>query len=152
MSECKYETNYTMHVAGHDWEIDKVKFIKDFEGDYSLSKKELNNIHKSIAAHIISRDDSLTFEEFEFLCSISGSTFSECASLIKVNKSAVSQWKNKKNPISYGDSVLLKNFLISKIIPELERRSLFTEQILKTLDFAYRNKLIEKQIKDCRVA
>lgn len=146
MNDHKIERNYTINTAGKDWVVDKVKFIKDFEGDLSISRKEIRRIHEAIAIEIISHDDSLDYEEFEFLCSISDTSFAECADVIRVNKSSISQWKGKKSPIQYPTSVMLKDYFLSKIFPEGNRRDLFGKQVTKTKEFALNKKLIEKHI------
>lgn len=146
MEDFKYEKNYIISVAGKEWKVDKIKLIKDFEGDFSISRKEFREIHKSIAVDIISNENSLTYDEFEFLCSITSVSFVECAKIIRVNKSSISQWKNKKKSIGFSDSVLLKNFFLSKIFPEEERRALYGEQIQKTKDFARKKHLIKRKV------
>lgn len=147
----KTEKNIKMDVAGCLWTISTVTLTQDIEGDFGITALEYKKIHDSIAIEIFNKDGSLTFKEFDFLCSISDTMYTDAATVIRVNKSTISHWKkatenNSKNALSYADSVLLKNFFWKKLFED--NRSSFIDQLADIKKYAEEKRLIKIKVEE----
>lgn len=113
------EKHYDWHAAGKVWTFDKVKFVKDPDGDIGISAEELERMHKLIANEVCRSDNNLSPEELEFLCEITATKYVEIAELLRLSKGTVSQWLNKKrSKIAFAESVLLKEFFWTKLFAD----------------------------------
>lgn len=56
---------------------------------------ELARLHRAIASAICESDEWLSFEEFEFLCDVTETTFTSAAEHLGQNKSTVSTWRRR---------------------------------------------------------
>ncbi len=87
--------NYQVFAAGHLWQVASATLTTLPDGNEGLSVEEVSRIHRAVANALCGSDDDLSFEAFEFLCDITGSTFSEAASHLGMNKSTVSTWRRR---------------------------------------------------------
>lgn len=86
---------HQVFAAGQLWLLDSAVLSILPDGSEAISGAELNRIHKAIANAICGTAARLSFEEFEFLCDITGATFSDAATYIGLNKSTVSTWRRR---------------------------------------------------------
>jgi len=86
---------HQVFAAGQLWLLESATLTVLPDGSEAISATELNRIHKAIANAICGTADHLSFEEFEFLCDITESTFSNAAVYLGLNKSTVSTWRRR---------------------------------------------------------
>jgi hypothetical protein len=110
------EKNYKIHAAGDLWSIPEVHFVRNSVGELSLTKQEIDKINASIANYICSQDKELTWGQFDFLCKVTATKYSQIASMLRIDKSTVSKWKNGK--LDYLASFVLKQYFWQTIFAE----------------------------------
>jgi len=87
--------NYPIHAGGHLWTVDAVTLTAMPDGTLALSATELDRIHRAVANAICGGSDTLSFDELEFLCDVTSTTFSQVAEFLDINKSTVTTWRKK---------------------------------------------------------
>ncbi|MCA2960174.1 MAG: hypothetical protein IOD12_07970 [Silvanigrellales bacterium] len=107
--EITTKENYPYRAAGRIWNIPQIHFVTGPDGTLGISGLELERVHKAIANEICGNGEPLTGEEIEFLCGISGLSFSEVASQCGFNRANITYWR-KKGAVNDRDSALLKRF------------------------------------------
>jgi hypothetical protein len=124
------EKDYKIHAAGELWSIPEVSFVRNSTGELSMTKQEIDKINGAIANFICSQDKELTWEQFEFLCKITVTKYAQIASMLKIDKSTVSKWKNSK--LDYLASFVLKQYFWQSIFSRFlkdSRGSAINEQL-----------------------
>ena len=87
--------NYPIHAGGHIWLVDSVTLVELPDGSHGLSQAELIRVHRAIANAICAGADALTFEELDFLCDVTDTTYSKVADHLDLNKSTVTTWRKR---------------------------------------------------------
>jgi hypothetical protein len=87
--------NYLMHAAGHVWSVDAVTLTQLPDGTLALSQAELGRLHRAVANAICGGIGALSFDELEFLCDVTATTFTEVAEHLELNKSTITTWRRK---------------------------------------------------------
>lgn len=88
--------NYQIFAAGHLWQVASATLSIMPDGSEAISAHELDRIHKAIANAICGNQGHLSFEELEFLCDITETTFADAAVFLGINKSTVSTWRRRR--------------------------------------------------------
>ena len=87
--------NYPIHAGGHLWTVAAVTLTELPDGTQALSAAELSRIHRAVANAICGAPDIMGFPEFEFLCDITLTTFTQVAEFLDIDKSTVTTWRKK---------------------------------------------------------
>ncbi len=87
--------DYHVFAAGHVWQVPSATLSVLPDGTEAISADELGRIHKAVANAICGQRNRLSFEELEFLCDITSSTFADAASFLGFNKSTISTWRRR---------------------------------------------------------
>lgn len=115
------EKNYKINTAGEIWNIPHIQFVRRPDGQLALTKEEIDRVNNAIANVICSDEKELTWDQFDFLCKITVTKYTQISSMLKIDKSTVSKWKTGK--IDYPTSVLLKQHFWEKIFaPHLKKK------------------------------
>ena len=91
----RHHSNYQVFAAGRLWMLDSATLTTLPDGSEAISPTELSRIHKAIANAICGTAGHLSFAAFEFLCDITGATFSGAAIYLGIDKSTVSTWRRR---------------------------------------------------------
>lgn len=102
------EKNYKIHAAGELWSIPEVSFVRNSTGELALTKEEIDKINGSIGNYICSQSSELTWEQFDFLCKVTSTRYTQIADMLKIDKSTVSKWRNGN--LDYLASYVLKQY------------------------------------------
>ena len=102
------EKNYKIHAAGELWSIPEVSFVRNSTGELALTKEEIYKINGSIGNYICSQSSELTWEQFDFLCKVTSTRYTQIADMLKIDKSTVSKWRNGN--LDYLASYVLKQY------------------------------------------
>ena len=122
LNEKREVKDYCLLIAGRMWKFDSVVFTV-IRGKDNIEATELHNRKKDVANFICGEDRQLNIEEFDFLCSLSDSSYKEIADFLCVHKSTISKWFEKDNfSIDMTTSRVLKRYFWSKIFMDIERR------------------------------
>lgn len=106
----RIQKNYLVYAAGHQWVVDKVAITELPDGESALSQAELERVHRAIANAICGSPAVLDFDELEFLCDITMTTFTQVANYLDLNKSTITTWRRKGNVPSRITSNALKRW------------------------------------------
>lgn len=87
--------HYPLHAAGHLWSVKAVKLTDLPDGTQAISQEELTRVHRAVANAICGSGEVLSFEELEFLCDVTATTFTEVAAYLDLNKSTITTWRRK---------------------------------------------------------
>lgn len=87
--------NHRVFAAGQLWEVGSAVVSHLPDGTEAVSMDELERLHRAIANAICGSDEWLSFEEFEFLCDVTETTFTSAAEHLGLNKSTVSTWRRR---------------------------------------------------------
>ena len=145
MNDTLIKTNHILHIAGKVWVFEKVEFVKDIEGDLSITGKELLRLQKSVGNAICGSSSVLTKDELDFLCECTGTTGKEISTVLFCDSSSVTKWRNQ-GKVPMLESIILKEYFWVKIFGEgiLTQISLFGP---KRLDRLFK-KAIEEHLAD----
>ncbi len=103
------------HAAGRIWNVPRMTLSVLADGTVALSQVEIDRIHRAIANAICGSGRCLTTSELEFLCDVAGTTFSEVASHLELDRSTVSRWMARERPVPRAYSLLLKSWFWFKL-------------------------------------
>ena len=87
--------NYQVFAAGHLWQVASAAITTMPDGSEAISAHELERVHKAVANAICGNHGHLSFEELEFLCDITETTFADAAVFLGINKSTISTWRRR---------------------------------------------------------
>lgn len=87
--------NHRLFAAGQLWEVGSAVVSVLPDGTEAISADEIERMHRAVANAICGSDERLSFEEFEFLCDVTESSFAEAAQHLGLNKSTVSTWRRR---------------------------------------------------------
>lgn len=104
------EKDYRYHEAGRVWVVKELRLTKLPDGTLGLSQAEIDRVHRAIANEVCGDEHPLTGEEFEFLCAAAGVTFSEAASVVHVDRSTLTKWRDSGRPMPVLRSLFLKRW------------------------------------------
>ena len=103
--------NYPYQTAGQTWSVPELRLVSLPDGTVAISEAEIHRIHRAIANEICGNNASLSIAELEFLCDVTGTTFSDVANWLQIHRSTVTRWrKSGKVPKSVMSLVLKKWF------------------------------------------
>ncbi|MDE2744333.1 MAG: helix-turn-helix domain-containing protein [Gemmatimonadota bacterium] len=107
----KIKKNYPYYAAGRTWSVPELRLVSLPDGTAAISEEEIHRIHRAIANEICGNNISLSMEELEFLCDVTGTTFSDVADWLQIHRSTVTRWrKSGEVPKSVMSLVLKKWF------------------------------------------
>jgi hypothetical protein len=119
------EKNYPIHAGGHLWSADTVALTELPDGTLAVSQAELVRLHRAIANAICGGTDVLTFDELEFLCDVTSTTYTQVAQYLDLNKSTITTWRRKGMVPSRMTSNTLKRWFWFRLFgAELAREQL----------------------------
>ena len=108
--------NYLYQAAGKTWNIPNVQIEINELGSEVIPGRETTRMTRFVAKEICSTYTEINGDELNFLCNITGTTYTEVASKIGVTKGIVSKWVAKKDSsISLANSILIKKYFFLKI-------------------------------------
>ncbi len=87
--------NFPLHAAGHVWLVNEVSLSELPDGTRALSQQELLRAHRAIANAICAGADALSFDELDFLCDVTDTTYTKVADHLDLNKSTITTWRKR---------------------------------------------------------
>lgn len=112
------ESEHVVRAGGRSWVIPSVVLTEMPDGTVGLSMAELRRIHKAVANAVCSTASPLTPDELEFLCAITNTTFTAVAEDARLDKSTVTKWRRRGNPLPWVLSLHLKKWFWFKLFGE----------------------------------
>jgi len=85
------------------------------DGTLALSQAEIDRIHGAVANAVCGNARALSTAELEFLCDVTGTSLSDVARHLELDRSAVSRWKSRGDSIPRIYSLLLKKWFWFKL-------------------------------------
>jgi hypothetical protein len=116
-SEKIIQKKHMMHFAGKVWIFDQVEFVKDLEGDLSITGKEMLRLQRAVGNAVCGNATALTKDELDFLCECTSTNGKEIASLVFCDPSNVTKWRNQ-GKVPMLESLILKEFFWIKLFGE----------------------------------
>jgi hypothetical protein len=113
--ETTEEVGHVVWAGGRRWVIPSVALTRMPDGTFGLSLAELGRVHKAVANAICSTASPLTPDELELLCAITDTTFTEVADRAHLDKSSVTKWRRRGNPLPWVLSLHLKKWFWFKL-------------------------------------
>ena len=117
MTEKLIKKNHILHMAGKVWVFDEVEFIRDIEGDLSITAKELLRLQRAVGNAVCGSSSFLTTDELDFLCEATSTTGKEISTVLFCDSSSVAKWRNQSK-VPMLESVILKEYFWVKIFGE----------------------------------
>lgn len=93
MLKTKTETQHPFFSAGRFWTVRELTLTVLPDGTTGISQAESDRIHRAIANQICGDASDLTWDEFDFLCALTGTRFSAVSLHLGIHKSTVSRWR-----------------------------------------------------------
>jgi hypothetical protein len=87
--------NYPLHAAGHIWLVREVTLAELPDGSRAISQQALLRAHRAIANAICAGMDALSFEELDFLCDVTDTTYTKVAEHLDLHKSTITTWRKR---------------------------------------------------------
>lgn len=144
------ERDYKFQAAGRTWVVPTLRLTKMPDGTVAITEDEIDRIHRDIANEICGSPESLSKDELEFLCDVSGTLFSEVADYLGVHKSTLTKWRRTEVPKN-ALNLLLKRWFWFKLFGEdLADNTIRIEQLQnerKFLAYARREAIGKKLVK-----
>ena len=85
--------DYPYQAAGRTWMVPELRLAALPDGTAAISEEEIERIHRAIANEICGDETNLTVAELEFLCDVTGTSFSDVAAALKIHRSTVARWR-----------------------------------------------------------
>ncbi|WP_413613358.1 hypothetical protein [Bdellovibrio sp. HCB-110] len=128
----KTEHNYKMLVAGKERILPEIIFtVSPFDGGKTISATEYKRIYSVVCAEVLSDlQTPLIYEELELLRKHFQITQSEVAKILGLDESTVSKWRKQQGALEMGNSRLLKEFFVNKLIKKQSGNSRATEVVI----------------------
>ena len=143
------ETQCQYHAAARLWVIPQIEYTQLPDGTSGISAAEINKLNRAIANHLCGEAEALTSPELDFLCDVAGSTLSQLASMLRMDKSAISRWRSGNRGIPHSASWILKRWFWYRLFGEESKESKVSLHRLETdisfLSFA-RERAVESQL------
>ena len=111
----KTERNYPYAVAGRVWILPTYELTVLRDGSLVVLQRELDRVHRAIGNEICGSPENLTVDELDFLCDITGTTYTELATVLDMNRSSLSRWKKPGVVPSRASSNLIKRWFWMKL-------------------------------------
>lgn len=110
--------DYPIPAGGHLWTVDAVAVSELPDGTQAVSQAELQRIHRAVANAICGARGVLSFEELDFLCDVTATTYSQVADHLDLNKSTVTTWRRRGSVPSRVTSNALKRWFWFRLFGE----------------------------------
>jgi len=93
MLKTRTELDYPFFSAGRFWLVQELTITVLPDGTEGISQAESDRIHRAVANQICGAAADLSWDEFEFLCDLTGTLHVEVARHLGLHKSTVSRWR-----------------------------------------------------------
>ncbi len=117
MLTTRIEVNYSFFSAGRFWCVEELTLTVLPDGTTGISQAESSRIHRAIANQVCGAPADLSWHEFEFLCELNGTLYSEVAEQLSLHKSTVSRWR-QAGAVPHLASLALKRWFWVKLFGE----------------------------------
>lgn len=107
--------NYPYQAAGRTWRVPELHLARIPDGAVVILEEEIRRIHRAIANEICGTPDSLSRDELEFLCDITGTSSSEIADYLGIHRSTLTKWRKTGEIPKNVMSLVLKKWFWFKL-------------------------------------
>jgi len=114
-TETFQEHDYLYSAAGRVWVIPTLTLQRLPGGDVVLQLSEIRRIHCGIANQICGEPGGLSVDAFEFLCSVTESSFAEVARELQIVPSTLTKWRGRGTVMPPIRSLVLKKWFWFKL-------------------------------------
>jgi hypothetical protein len=107
--------SYPYMTAGRTWIIPNVYLSTAPDGEVIISGAEIHRMQTIVANEVCGQASTLSPDEFEFLCDITGTKFNEVAEFLGVTKGSITFWKRPGKIVPLNESLRLKRWFWRKV-------------------------------------
>ena len=109
------EREYPYQAAGRTWVVPELHLNTLPDGTVVILEEETKRIHRAIANEICGSPESLSVDELDFLCDITGTPYSGIADYLGLHRSTLTKWRTAGRVPRQITGLMLKKWFWFKL-------------------------------------